>query len=227
MTRNPQDHQLILSSVARRCVRELGVDSATIAVATGPGAWMPAYSSAPSAGQLEQYAFTVGEGPCYDALRDHVPIVLGDLSLPAALRRWPAWTAKARELDMRSVAAFPIQAGAISAGVLTVYSARPEPFDGAKLTTARRLADVAFLGLLDLMAGLTNPQMDEAELSVLLRADVHRAAGMVMVQAGLNIEDALVRLRAYAFSSGETLTDVATKVVQQRLRFDPENRPAQ
>src|SRR4051794_5773089 len=85
-------NQLILSSVGRRGVQELGVDSATIAVATGPAAWLPAYASAASAGQLEQYAFTVGEGPCIDTLRDHAPIVLDDLSLPAAIQRWPAWT---------------------------------------------------------------------------------------------------------------------------------------
>jgi GAF domain-containing protein len=220
-------YQLILASVGRRCVEELGVDSATIAVANGPRTWMPAYASAPRVGQLEQYAFTVGEGPCFDTLRDHTPIVLSDLSLPAALARWPAWTPKARELDVRSVAAFPIQAGAISAGVLTVYSATLTRFDTDKLTAGRRLADIAFLGLLDLMAGLQNPQMDEAELSVLLRADVHRAAGMVMVQADLSIDEALARLRAHAFSSGVPLTKVATDVLERRLRFDPEKRAAQ
>jgi hypothetical protein len=222
-----QGHQLILASVGRRCVAELGVDSATIAVADGPASWMPAYASAARAGQLEQYAFTVGEGPCFDTLRDHASVVLGDLTLPVAMRRWPAWTPKARELDVRSVAAFPIQAGAISAGVLTVYSAKLGSLTGEQLATARRLADIAFLGLLDLMAGLSDPQMNEADLSVLLRAEVHRAAGMVMAQADVPIEDALVRLRAYAFGSGRTLTEVAADVLERRLRFDPESRPAQ
>jgi AmiR/NasT family two-component response regulator len=69
--------------------------------------------------------------------------------------------------------------------------------------------------------------MDEADLTRLLRAEVHRAAGMVMAQAGVTIEDALVRLRAYAFSSGRSLTEVASDVVERRLRFDPDNRPAQ
>jgi GAF domain-containing protein/ANTAR domain-containing protein len=222
----PRDHRLILSSVGRRCVQELGVDSATIAVATGSGAWMPAYASADNAEQLEQYAFTVGEGPCFDTLRDHVPVVIGDLAVPAALRRWPVWARKARELDVRSVAAFPIQAGAISAGVLTVYSAALGQLNSEQLVTARRLADIAFLGLLDIMAGLDDPQMNEADVSLLLRAEVHRAAGMVMAQAGVSIEDALVRLRAYAFSSGQSLNEIATEVVARRLRFDPEQRSA-
>lgn len=223
----PHDHQLILAEIARRCVEELGVDSATIVVGTGPGTWVPAYASAARVGQLEQYGFTVGEGPCFDTLRGHAPVVIADLSVPAAARRWPAWTPMARELDVRSVAAFPIQAGAISVGALTVYSAALGRLDDDQLATARRLADVAFLGLLDVMAGLSDPQMSEADVAVLLRAEVHRAAGMVMVQAGVTIEDALVRLRAYAFSSDRTLTEVATDVVERRLRFDPEERAAQ
>jgi hypothetical protein len=224
---DPHDHRLILASVAERAVQELGVDSATIAVATGSRAWIPAYASAENAGQLEQYTFTVGEGPCFDTLRDHSQVVVGDLAVPAAARRWPVWTPRARELDVRSVAAFPIQAGAVSAGVLTVYSAALGTLDSEQLVTARRLADIAFLGLLDIMAGLSDPQMNEADVSQLLRADVHRAAGMIMVQAGVSIEDALVRLRAYAFSSGRSLSDIATEVVERRLRFDPEARSAQ
>ena len=42
---------------------------------------------------------------------------------------------------------------------------------------------------------------------------VHQAAGMVAVQLGVPVERALLRLRAYAFSSGRTVSDVAADVV--------------
>lgn len=223
----PYDRHLVLAAVGRRCVQELGVESATVAIATGPDAWVPAYASSGSARELEQYAYTVGEGPCFDTLRDQVPVVVGDLELPSAARRWPMWTRKAAELEVRSVAAFPIQAGAISAGVITVYSRVPGPLTMSQMASARRLADLAFLGLLDLKAGLDHHEIAEADLSMLLRAEVHRAAGMVMAQAGVTIDDALIRLRAYAFGSGRTLTDVAADVVARRLRFDVDNDAAQ
>jgi AmiR/NasT family two-component response regulator len=50
-------------------------------------------------------------------------------------------------------------------------------------------------------------------------AIVHNAAGMVSVQLGVSVAEALVRLRAYAFSHEQPLTSVAEDVVTRRLRF--------
>jgi ANTAR domain-containing protein len=221
-SRPPAARRLVLESVARRCTTELEMDAATIAVASGPGSWMPAYATDPSVEQLEQFAFTVGEGPCFDTLRDHAPVIVPDLSRPAAGHRWPIWTSRARELNISTVAAFPIQAGAIAAGALTVYATEVTTLDADRYALALRLADVAFLGLLDLKAGLDDSTSTDQDLSILLRADVHRAAGMVMAQAAIPIDEALARLRAYAFSSGRPLTEIAADVVNRRLRFEPE-----
>jgi hypothetical protein len=60
----------------------------------------------------------------------------------------------------------------------------------------------------------------ELELSADFHFVVHNAAGMVSVQAGASITEALVRLRAYAFSHDRLLGDVAKDVVAGRLRFD-------
>jgi AmiR/NasT family two-component response regulator len=48
---------------------------------------------------------------------------------------------------------------------------------------------------------------------------VHNAAGMVSVQEGISVTEALIRLRAYAFSSDRLLADVAQDVVARRLRL--------
>jgi hypothetical protein len=49
---------------------------------------------------------------------------------------------------------------------------------------------------------------------------VHQASGMVAVQLGVGVGEALVRLRAYAFAQDCPLTAVAGDVVGRRLRFD-------
>jgi hypothetical protein len=49
---------------------------------------------------------------------------------------------------------------------------------------------------------------------------VHQAAGMVSAQLECGVGQALVRLRAFAFGNGRTLTSVAEDVVARRLRFD-------
>jgi anti-sigma regulatory factor (Ser/Thr protein kinase) len=46
---------------------------------------------------------------------------------------------------------------------------------------------------------------------------VHQATGMVMVQLGVDVNEAVVRLRIYAAVTDQWLTDVACSVVERRL----------
>jgi hypothetical protein len=48
---------------------------------------------------------------------------------------------------------------------------------------------------------------------------VHNAAGMVAVQQGVSVAEALIRLRAFAFGNDRLLADVADDVVARRLRL--------
>jgi hypothetical protein len=51
------------------------------------------------------------------------------------------------------------------------------------------------------------------------RAEVHQATGMVSVQCGCQVGDALLLIRAYAFSHGETIGSVADRVLRHELRI--------
>jgi len=48
---------------------------------------------------------------------------------------------------------------------------------------------------------------------------VHNAAGIVSAQEGISVPEALIRLRAFAFSSDRRLADVARGVIAGRLRL--------
>jgi AmiR/NasT family two-component response regulator len=48
---------------------------------------------------------------------------------------------------------------------------------------------------------------------------VHHAAGIVPVQQGISVTEALIRLRSYAFGHDRLLADVAEDVVTHRLRL--------
>ena len=48
---------------------------------------------------------------------------------------------------------------------------------------------------------------------------VHNAAGIVSVQQAISVTEALIRLRAFAFSSGRLLAEVAQDVVDHKLRL--------
>jgi len=220
-----------LQRIVQRCVTELDVDAAAIAVTTGPRTWTPGYATDPDAERLEQYAFTTGEGPGLDVLRTDAPVIEPDLRSASVGERWPVWSVAAQEARMLAVAAFPVRAGAVTAGVLTLYSRTVGGLDGRRYARALRLTDLAFLGLLDVIAGLDHDGADPGDeagaIVDLLSADVHRAAEMIMVQAEIPIEQALARLRAHAFSSGRPLAEVAADVVKRRLRFENEEEAAE
>lgn len=52
---------------------------------------------------------------------------------------------------------------------------------------------------------------------------VHQTTGMVTVQAGVDLDQALLMLRARAFSSRRPLLDVARDIVERRLRLTQED----
>ncbi len=227
------DRRSRLERIARRCADDLAVEHVTVSVATGPRAWSPAFSTTPIAQRLDQYSYTTGEGPAFDVLRDHGPVLVPDLSSAAVGARWPAWSQAAHDEGIRSLATLPVHAGAITAGALTVYLDSPGGLDRARYAIALRLTDLAFMGLLDLMAGVDtgvdgpgngDADGERREVAELLQADVHRAAGMIMAQAEVPIDEALARLRAHAFSSGRSLSEVAADVVARRFRFEPEGQ---
>jgi len=63
----------------------------------------------------------------------------------------------------------------------------------------------------------------ELEEGADFRFVVHQASGMVAVQLGVSVGEALVRLRAYAFGNDRLLGGVAEAIVARTLRLD--NRP--
>ncbi|MCU1414843.1 MAG: transcriptional regulator, partial [Microbacteriaceae bacterium] len=49
------------------------------------------------------------------------------------------------------------------------------------------------------------------------------ATGMVIAQLDISADDALLLLRAHAFSSGRSVREVSADVVSRRLVFSPED----
>jgi hypothetical protein len=52
-----------------------------------------------------------------------------------------------------------------------------------------------------------------------LDPQVHQAEGVVVVQLGVSLDEAVARLRIYAAATGQRLTDVACSVVERRLQL--------
>lgn len=187
---------------------------------------------------LEDLQFTLGEGPCVEASRSGRPVLVPDLAGPDPVlngARWPAFSAEAHASGVGAVFAFPLRIGGIRIGVLDLYRDRAGALEQDDLAAALAFADAATSLVLHLQTrqpvrsfpglheGGTEPTTGElAPWSMPLahdRAVVHQATGMISVTADVGVAEALVLLRARAYTDQRPVDAVASDVVAGRVRF--------
>jgi hypothetical protein len=173
--------------------------------------------------ELMEAELTSGEGPCVEAVATGGPVLAPDLADASSGRRWPAFTATARDARVRAAFAFPLGGGAARVGVLVLCRNRPGGLESAEHTDALVFADAVLTLLLNDRAGAGARALPAGSLA--LGPEIHQAAGMVSVQLDCGVDEALVRLRAYAFAYDVPVTQVAHRVVERRLRFTPDTAP--
>ena len=170
---------------------------------------------------IEELQFTLGEGPCVDACHQGAPVLEADLVDPVTLR-WLAFTPPVVEAGARAVFGFPLEVGSVRLGALNLYRDRPGPLSDEQHADALVLAGVAGRAVLAMQAQAPRGSLAaELEEGANFRFVVHQASGMVAVQLGVSVGEALLRLRAYAFGNDRLLAEVAEEVVARQLRFDP------
>lgn len=169
---------------------------------------------------IEELQYTLGEGPCVDAHRQQAPIAEPDLADPS-VTRWAAFSRSAVEAGARAVFGFPIHVDGARLGALNLYRDRPGPLTDEQQADALVVADVAARSIIKMQVDAAPGSLGrDLESGSDFRFVVHQAAGMVAVQLGVPVADALLHLRAHAFSTEHLAADVARDVVERRLRFD-------
>jgi hypothetical protein len=171
---------------------------------------------------LVDLEFTVGEGPCHDAAVLDQPVLEPDLANPTPPGRWPAFAPAAARTQARAVFGFPVHVGAARLGAIGLYRDRPGALSDDQHADSLVIADMSARAVLAQQAG-ASPGAVGADLAsaASFQPVVHQATGMISVQLGIGVADALVRMRAYAFRADRPITDVAGAVVARQLRFDP------
>src|SRR5882757_8563385 len=129
------------------CVSVLGVSGAGVAMVTKAGNRGVVCATDDVSARIEELQFSLGEGPCVEAVTTGVPVLIADLLEPngASVDRWPVFMEGAEAAGVRAVFAFPLRIGAIIVGALDLYKDRPGELDGDQLPAALMAADVAAL----------------------------------------------------------------------------------
>jgi hypothetical protein len=168
---------------------------------------------------LEDLQFTLGEGPCQDAYRSGIPVHAPRLDV-ATFARWPTFVERAQAAGFGGVFAFPLSLQGANVGVLTLYQDLEGDLSAAQTEDSIAMSEVLTETLLSLQdVAPTGELAAGLEDAVSYRAQVHQATGMVSIQLKIPIADALVRIRAHAYTAGRAVADVAADIVGRRLRL--------
>lgn len=166
---------------------------------------------------IEELQYTLGEGPCLDAYHHDEVVSEPNLGDPKNVR-WPAFSPPALNAGVRAVFGFPLRVGTVRLGALNLYREKASSLTSDQHADALVMADVTARWVLEAQAGAPPDAIaSELEAGADFHFAVHNAAGIVSVQLGISITDALIRLRAYAFTFDRLVADVAQEVIAHRL----------
>ena len=207
------------------CVLLFDIDAAAISLVFDGANSGTLGSSGEPARMYDELQFLLGEGPCLDSVTTRAPVLVVDLADPDD-GRWPVYGPAMLDLQVRGVYAMPVVVAGEYVGALDLFRAEPGQLEGEQLTGANVAAELAGIPLLDLLDGdlraaAGDPNSDAwAELNALSRAEVSQATGMLVAQLEVEPAEALVRLRAHAYSTGRSATNVARDILDRRLRLE-------
>jgi GAF domain-containing protein len=166
---------------------------------------------------VQDLEFTLGEGPGFDAHLEGESVFVDEARSDGI---WPQFTPEVLSLGIRALYALPLHVGAIKLGVLVLYRSAPGPLDTETGADVRLIADLVTDLVLAVQSDASAEALAWAFDAFDYRAVVHQATGMISVQLACALDEALVRLRAFAFAAERPIDEVADDVVLGRLRLD-------
>lgn len=201
---------------------QLPVDEAAVSVMNQSGHRGVIFATSDDVAEFEDYGFVVGDGPLADAFAAERPVLVSDLRAERQ-GRWPGYAEAATARHWCSVFAFPLTAEATVIGTLAFYAHRPTVLSPPHLSLISSLTKPVSRALVEHLDGSlrAGENARPADLEF-LRAEVYQASGMVKAQLDVGIDEAMARLRAYAYAHERSINDVARDVVSLILRFEPD-----
>ncbi len=206
------------------CVDILDVSGAGISIISGINSG-PVCSSSESVRQLEDLQFSLSEGPCHDAFTTRTMIAEPDLATRTN-GNWPNYAPSALDLGACAVFAFPLHAGVGIVGVLTVYHDTVGMLTDDQDADGRELARMLPALMTAIQARSAEPLL-APELSDIdaHRAEVYQASGITAVQLGINVDDALIRIKAHAYATSQRIVHVSQEILAHRLELSDDRPP--
>ena len=211
-----------LHGLAGHCVELLEVDAAGLMLADREGTLRVAASSTEQVRLLELFELQNEEGPCLECFRSGEAVAEEDLSEDGS-SRWPQFSREALSAGFRSVAALPMRLREDTIGALNLFRSEPGPLLAVDRMVAQALADVATIGILQERGSRRREVLaQQLQQALTSRIVIEQAKGVIAERLGVHVDEAFERMRGYARSHGEQLSEVARRVVARDLDLTPD-----
>ncbi|HSJ44318.1 MAG TPA: GAF and ANTAR domain-containing protein [Euzebyales bacterium] len=167
---------------------------------------------------LEDLQIELDEGPCLWAYRRAERVMATDLRDDD---RFPEFGPRAVEAGMLAVFSYPLRYEEQVFGALNLYRKEPGGLEEQQEELGAAFSDVSTLYLMhgsdDERREQVNRQLQGALDS---RVIIEQAKGFVAATCGTTAAEGFEMLRDYARGNGRRLREVATEVVERRIRVD-------
>ena len=163
------------------------------------------------ASEADRVQYQSQEGPALHALRHARPV---NVHNTATADRWPRFCRHAASLGIRSCYAVPLVNDGEPVGALMLYARRPGAFGPEETRRAQRFARHASGALaLSLRMAFCADQNDQLRSSIVSRAVIDQALGVIMATERCPQDKAFALLRSASQNTNVKLRDLAATIV--------------
>lgn len=205
----------LLTELTSRLAQLLDVAAAGLLLADPLGRLRLMAATSEQARELELFQLQADEGPCVESYTTGQPVSVADLSADA--ERWPRFVPAALDAGFASVHAVPMRAARSVLGAVGLFATRPGELDDADLLVARTLAHIACVALIQEHPPTPDTVLPQLRSAFAGRVVVEQAKGFLRESLDVSVEEAFRLLRTYAHESGQHLTDVARRLMSDRV----------
>jgi GAF domain-containing protein len=158
--------------------------------------------------RIDELQYSLGQGPCLDALRDHETVHSPDLSND---ERWPEWGPQvAQEIGAGSNLSYRLFTNGASLGALNLYSRKTRAFSTDDVYNGLALAAHVAVAL------AASEKEEHLQRAVTNRTVIGQAEGILMERFGIEAEPAFQVLRRVSQDRNVKLHLVAEELVRTR-----------
>jgi len=208
----------LLDTLVEECKLVLDVSEVGLVLADSDAGLQVMASTSERSSLIEALQLREHEGPCMQCYATGEVVTIHDIKDLG--EQWRHFSKLALEQGFRSVHAVPLRLRGRTIGALNLFRDGTGALNEDDAAVAQALADVATISIMqERFIREQEVVSEQLQRALDARVIIEQAKGVLAQSHRIPVDDAFIRLRAYARINDSRLVDVASKVVQRKISF--------